>query len=79
MARSETAPRTSAGLADEGRAIALNPDNPEPWYQRGVMRAHGGDKKGAMADLRQAIKLYEAQGDQEGLLRAQKELILVQG
>lgn len=32
-----------------------------------------------MADPRQAIKLYEAQGDQEGLLRAQKEGILVQG
>lgn len=70
--------RQSAALADEDQAIALNPNNPEPWYQRGVMRAHGGDKKGAVADLRQAIKLYDAHGDQEGLRRAEKELFLVQ-
>ncbi len=71
--------RTAAALADENRAVALDPRNAESWYHRGLIRAGAGDKQGAIADVRHALTLFEAQGDQDGLLRAEKELIILQG
>ena len=44
-------------LQDFTIAIQLNPDNSEPYYNRGLTRQGLGDFRGAMVDFNQTIKI----------------------
>jgi tetratricopeptide (TPR) repeat protein len=41
------------------RIIDLNPDSPDAWSGRGVLRARTGDRDGALADAREALRQSE--------------------
>jgi len=41
------------------RIIELNPDSPDAWSGRGVLRARTGDRDGALADAREALRMTE--------------------
>lgn len=50
-------------VEDFNQSIKLNPENPDSYRRRGIVRYELKDKKGALADLQQAAKLYQAQND----------------
>ncbi|MGE0709496.1 MAG: tetratricopeptide repeat protein [Planctomycetota bacterium] len=62
-------PEVEASLADYERAIALRACDPEPRFNRGVLRGYRGELEGALADLREAARLDPSVADypfQEG-------------
>ena len=44
------------------RIIDINPDSPDAWSGRGVLRARLNDRDGAVADAREALRLTERPG-----------------
>ncbi|HPF34325.1 MAG TPA: tetratricopeptide repeat protein [Candidatus Krumholzibacteria bacterium] len=55
--------RLEAGEEALGRAMALDPELPAPWYNRGLARVHAGRWVDAVADLERALEL--APGNEE--------------
>ncbi|MBI3725142.1 tetratricopeptide repeat protein [bacterium] len=69
-------------MADESKALELDPANAYPWAKRAALRAKKGDLEGAIADGTKAIDLdpgsfvplfdrataYEKKGDREHAL-----------
>jgi tetratricopeptide (TPR) repeat protein len=55
-------------LADYDTAISINPQDPDTYYVRGILKAKKlKDSAGAIEDFRQAAKLYRQKGNQEWL------------
>lgn len=50
----------SGAVADLGRAIALSPEWPEPYLQRGLLHRFNGAPAAAAADLRRYLELAPA-------------------
>lgn len=50
-------PQYEKALSDFNRAIELDPNYDQTYYNRGVVKAHLGDKEGAMKDFNKAIEL----------------------
>src|SRR5215467_12809874 len=66
----DSRPDSPGAVADYTKAIKLNPNNAEAYYNRGVARLIQGDKTGAIIDCTEAIKLdptyakaYHRRGD----------------
>ena len=51
------AKKTEAAAEALTRVIAINPDSPDAWAGRGVLRARTNDRDGAVADAREALRL----------------------
>jgi serine/threonine protein kinase/Tfp pilus assembly protein PilF len=56
LARSGKTAESAAALT---RIIEINPDAPDPWAGRGVLRARLDDRDGALADAREALRLTQ--------------------
>jgi tetratricopeptide (TPR) repeat protein len=55
-------------LADYDKAISINPQHSNAYYNRGSLKANKlKDIAGAIEDFQQAAKLYQQQGNQESL------------
>jgi tetratricopeptide (TPR) repeat protein len=51
----------AAAIADMSRAIAIDPQWPDPYLQRGLFQRFHGDSRAALADLQQYVGLsYDA-------------------
>lgn len=50
-------------MAELEKALILNPDCPEAYCGRGIVRFHLGDKDAAKEDLFRAFGIYEARGN----------------
>lgn len=48
----------SGAIKDFDRAIAIDPNNEETYYLRGVAKSNMGEKASAMIDFDKALKLY---------------------
>ena len=62
-------------LADQDKAISLNPTNADAYYHRGIARRNKGDYEGALADLEKVIKARPDFADayyQQGIVRVYK-------
>jgi tetratricopeptide (TPR) repeat protein len=57
----------SGGTIDLNYAIQLNPSGGDAYYERGYVQYQEGYRSGGMADLQQAARLYQEQGNQAGL------------
>ena len=57
-----TAGKNDAAAQALTRIIDINPDSPDAWSGRAVMRARQGDRDGAVADAREALRLTERPG-----------------
>ena len=49
----------AAGIADMGRAIAIDPQWPAPYLQRGLFERFHGDLRAALADLQQYVAISD--------------------
>ena len=47
------------GIADMGRAIAIDPEWPAPYLQRGLFERFHGDPRAALADLQQYVAISD--------------------
>ena len=47
----------AGGIADLGQAIALEPEWPDPYLQRGLFERFHGDQRAALADLRHYLSI----------------------
>ena len=50
-------PKYKEALSDFNRAIILDPNYDQTYYNRGVVRSHLGDKEGALSDFNKALEL----------------------
>jgi len=63
-----------SALEAYNRTLDLDPDNADAFYHRGVVQYDLGDRGGAIADIKTAAKLYQAQNDSSGQRLAQATL-----
>jgi tetratricopeptide (TPR) repeat protein len=47
----------AAGIADMSQAIAIDPERPEPYLQRGLFQRFHGDSRAALADLQHYVTI----------------------
>jgi serine/threonine protein kinase len=67
--------KPTEALADYNRAIQLNPDYALAYYNRGLLKDNKlSDRTGAINDLKQAAKLYQAQGSQQSYKDATEKI-----
>ncbi len=71
------APAHFSGIADATQAIKINKREAYAYWMRGLAYDDKGDKKRALADLRQALKLARAAKDAETQRQIQFDLELV--
>lgn len=57
-------------VAAYDRALQINPNLGGAYLSRGMTRAQGGDKPGAIADFQKAADLFQKQGDKDSYERA---------
>jgi hypothetical protein len=64
-----------AGIADMGHAIAIDPQWPEPYLQRGLFERFHGDLRTALADLQQYVSISD---DPFWRSEAERQITLIQ-
>jgi tetratricopeptide (TPR) repeat protein len=56
---------TKDALADYNRAISIDPRYARAYANRAILKYHSKDSAGAIADIQQAAKFYQAEGNEE--------------
>jgi hypothetical protein len=64
-----------AGIADMSQAIALDPDWPAPYLQRGLFERFHGDRRAALADLQQYVAIAD---DAFWRAEAERQIAMIQ-
>jgi hypothetical protein len=64
-----------AGIADMGCAIAIDPQWPEPYLQRGLFERFHGDLQAALADLQQYVAIAD---DPLWRSEAERQIVMIQ-
>jgi Tfp pilus assembly protein PilF len=60
------------------QVIASNPEYAEAYFNRGLARLDIGNREGALLDFKQAIQLFERDGNTEASQAAKEQVLLLE-